>query len=121
MLADRIPEAFRGILGRCEQALRIPLDRHQRAGAVIVSERGIAGSPEDRSPRGHPTDEALWTSRPSSSRSAAAGPSEIVVVFADGVVRKRIDTHATRARAELSANLICAPPSAISVDPSTAR
>ena len=31
---------------------------------------------------------------------------EIVVVFADGVVRKRIDTHATRARAELSANLI---------------
>ena len=31
---------------------------------------------------------------------------EIVVVFADGVVRKRIDTHATRARAELSAGLI---------------
>ena len=31
---------------------------------------------------------------------------EIVVVFADGVVRKRIDTHSTRARAELSANLI---------------
>ncbi len=31
---------------------------------------------------------------------------EIVVVFADGVVRKRIDTHATRARAELSASLI---------------
>ena len=31
---------------------------------------------------------------------------EIVVVFADGVVRKRIDTHASRARAELSANLI---------------
>ena len=31
---------------------------------------------------------------------------EIVVVFADGVVRKRIDTYATRARAELSANLI---------------
>ncbi len=31
---------------------------------------------------------------------------EIVVVFADGVVRKRIDTHATKARAELSANLI---------------
>lgn len=31
---------------------------------------------------------------------------EIVVVFADGVVRKRIDTHATKARAELSADLI---------------
>ncbi len=31
---------------------------------------------------------------------------EIVVVFADGVVRKRIDTHATRARAELAADLI---------------
>lgn len=31
---------------------------------------------------------------------------EIVVVFADGVVRKRIDTHATKARAELSARLI---------------
>ena len=28
------------------------------------------------------------------------------MVFADGVVRKRIDTHASRARAELSANLI---------------
>lgn len=31
---------------------------------------------------------------------------EIVVVFADGVVRKRIDTHHTKARAELSANVI---------------
>ena len=31
---------------------------------------------------------------------------EIIVVFADGVVRKRIDTHNTKARAELSANLI---------------
>lgn len=31
---------------------------------------------------------------------------DIVVVFADGVVRKRIDTHNTKARAELSANLI---------------
>lgn len=31
---------------------------------------------------------------------------EIVVLFADGVVRKRIDTHATKARAELSARLI---------------
>lgn len=31
---------------------------------------------------------------------------EIVVVFADGVVRKRIDTHSTKARAELSARLI---------------
>ena len=32
--------------------------------------------------------------------------AEIVVVFADGVVRKRIDTHATKARAELAADLI---------------
>ena len=31
---------------------------------------------------------------------------EIVVVFADGVVRKRINSHATRARAELAADLI---------------
>ncbi len=31
---------------------------------------------------------------------------EIVVVFADGVVRTRIDTHPTKARAELSAGLI---------------
>ena len=31
---------------------------------------------------------------------------DIIVVFADGVVRKRIDTHATKARAELSADLI---------------
>ena len=31
---------------------------------------------------------------------------EIIVVFADGVVRKRINTHHTKARAELSANLI---------------
>lgn len=31
---------------------------------------------------------------------------DIVVVFADGVVRKRIDTHPTKARAELSAKLI---------------
>ncbi|MCV7019666.1 hypothetical protein [Mycolicibacterium aichiense] len=31
---------------------------------------------------------------------------DIVVVFADGVVRKRIDTHHTKARAELSARLI---------------
>lgn len=31
---------------------------------------------------------------------------EIIVVFADGVVRTRIDTHATKARAELSARLI---------------
>lgn len=31
---------------------------------------------------------------------------EIVVVFADGVVRKRINDHATKARAELAADLI---------------
>jgi hypothetical protein len=31
---------------------------------------------------------------------------EIIVVFTDGVVRKRISTHPTRARAELSADLI---------------
>lgn len=31
---------------------------------------------------------------------------DIVVVFADGIVRKRIDTHPTKARAELSARLI---------------
>ncbi len=31
---------------------------------------------------------------------------EVIVVFDDGVVRKRIDTHATKARAEISAGLI---------------
>ena len=31
---------------------------------------------------------------------------DIVVVFDDGVVRKRIDTHRTRGRAELAASLI---------------
>ncbi|KAA0081921.1 hypothetical protein CIW52_19700 [Mycolicibacterium sp. P9-64] len=31
---------------------------------------------------------------------------ELIVVFADGVVRTRIDTHPTKARAELSAGLI---------------
>lgn len=31
---------------------------------------------------------------------------DIIVVFADGVVKKRIDTHATKRRAELSAGLI---------------
>ena len=31
---------------------------------------------------------------------------EVVVVFADGVVRKRINTHRTRARAEIAADLI---------------
>ncbi|MDX1890567.1 hypothetical protein [Mycolicibacterium sp. 050158] len=31
---------------------------------------------------------------------------EIAVVFADGIVRKRIDTHRTRRRAEIAAKLI---------------
>ncbi|HYO01951.1 MAG TPA: hypothetical protein VET27_08705 [Mycobacterium sp.] len=31
---------------------------------------------------------------------------DIVVVFSDGVVRKRINTHRTRRRAELAASLI---------------
>ena len=31
---------------------------------------------------------------------------DIVVVFADGIVRKRIDTHPTKTRAELSARMI---------------
>jgi hypothetical protein len=31
---------------------------------------------------------------------------DIVVVFADGIVHKRIDTHPTKARAELSARII---------------
>jgi hypothetical protein len=31
---------------------------------------------------------------------------DVVVVFADGIVRKRIDTHPTKARAELSARMI---------------
>ncbi|MCA4724958.1 MULTISPECIES: hypothetical protein [Mycolicibacterium] len=31
---------------------------------------------------------------------------EVVVVFADGVVRNRINTYATKARAELAAGLI---------------
>jgi hypothetical protein len=31
---------------------------------------------------------------------------DIIVVFADGIVRKRIEDHATKARAELSARMI---------------
>jgi len=31
---------------------------------------------------------------------------DIVVVFADGIVRKRVDTHPTKSRAELSARMI---------------
>lgn len=31
---------------------------------------------------------------------------DIVVVFADGVVRKRINTHATKVRADIAADLI---------------
>lgn len=31
---------------------------------------------------------------------------DIIVIFAHGVVRKRIDTHPTKARAELSARMI---------------
>lgn len=31
---------------------------------------------------------------------------DIIVVFADGIVRKRISTHPTKVRAELSARLI---------------
>ena len=31
---------------------------------------------------------------------------EIVVVFADGVVRKRINSHFTKARADIAADLI---------------
>lgn len=31
---------------------------------------------------------------------------DIVVVFADGIVRKRIDSHPTKARAELSARMV---------------
>jgi len=31
---------------------------------------------------------------------------DIIVVFADGVVRKRINTHSTRARADIAADLI---------------
>jgi hypothetical protein len=31
---------------------------------------------------------------------------DIIVVFADGVVRKRINTHHTKARAEIAASLI---------------
>jgi hypothetical protein len=31
---------------------------------------------------------------------------DIVVVFADGVVRKRINTHSTKARADIAADLI---------------
>ncbi len=31
---------------------------------------------------------------------------DIIVIFADGIVRKRIDTHPTQARAELSARTI---------------
>lgn len=70
----------------------------------------MSASPDEQRP---PT-----TARPDSSADEALGVEtavvfdrgrwavEIIVVFADGVVRKRIDSHATKARAELSAGLI---------------
>ena len=67
-------------------------------------------SPSDQRPRtfvrpDSSTDEALDV-QTAVVQERGRWAVEIVVVFADGVVRKRIDTHATRARAELSANLI---------------
>ena len=51
-------------------------------------------------------DEALDVQTVVVADSGGRWAVEIIVVFADGVVRKRISTHHTTARAEISADLI---------------
>lgn len=67
--------------------------------------RGNPGSPENPRSEVTSTDDALDV-QTVVVEERGRWAVEIVVVFADGVVRKRIDTHNTKARAELSANLI---------------
>lgn len=68
--------------------------------------------------REHPQDRPPTVVRPDSSAAEARAVDtvvvpdrgqwavDIVVVFDDGVVRKRINTHRTRRRADLAADLI---------------
>ena len=60
---------------------------------------------EEQGPPRTSTDEALDVQTvvvPEHGRWAV----DIIVVFADGVVRKRIDTHRSKARADIAADLI---------------
>ena len=96
VLADRIPEGVReAFWDDANKALRIPLDRHWRAGAVIVMSEESPVRRKTEVPEVTSTDEALDV-QTVVVEERGRWAVEIVVVFADGVVRKRIDTHATR-------------------------
>jgi hypothetical protein len=60
------------------------------------------GEPEQRRPNNYQADSVETVVFPERGRWVV----EIVVMFADGVVRHRIDSFATKRRAELSAGLI---------------
>jgi len=64
-----------------------------------------AGPPRTQQRAGSSADEALSVDTVV-TEERGRWAVDIVVVFADGVVHKRIDTHPTRARAELSARMI---------------
>lgn len=65
----------------------------------------VADEPDIEPHRDSSVDEALSVDTVV-SEERGRWAVDIVVVFADGIVRKRIDTHATKARAELSARMI---------------
>lgn len=72
---------------------------------TVGGDRGAEPREPTRPLDEHATDEALAVDTvvvPERGRWVV----EIVVIFADGVVRKRIDSYATRRRAEISAQLI---------------
>jgi len=77
---------------------------------IAVADPTDAGSPgaEDgrTRPRAHSSADDALAVETVVSEERGRWAVDIVVVFADGVVRKRIDTHMTKARAELSARLI---------------
>jgi hypothetical protein len=60
------------------------------------------GEPEQRRPNNYYADSVETVVFPERGRWVV----EVVVMFADGVVRHRIDSFATKRRAELSAGLI---------------
>ncbi len=72
---------------------------------MIVMSQDPQLRPKTRVPEVTSTDEALDV-QTVVVEERGRWAVEIVVGFADGVVRKRINTHNTKARAELSANLI---------------
>jgi hypothetical protein len=69
------------------------------------AEGGDAAPPRTRQRADSSADEALSVDTVV-TEERGRWAVDIVVVFADAVVHKRIDTHPTRARAELSARMI---------------